>query len=110
MLDYEILNFIREIEQKTGVDIRIKNRERKYVYSRVVFFMVIKKENPRLTLKKMASFLGQNHGTVLHAIASYDYLRDYPDFIAIEREIKAIKMHKEMKKMMYCNPITYPNE
>ncbi len=109
MSDSEIVNFIEDIKQETGVDIRLKTRERKYVYSRAVFFEIVKKKNPNITLAKMGSFVNMHHTTVIHWMNSRINLDVYEDFYDIKKAIKSIRIEKYAKPLIFCNPIPYLN-
>lgn len=108
MLDYEILNFIREIKDNTGIDIRIRTNKRENFYSRILFFTIVKKANPRITLSKMGGFVGLHHTTVIYSLKTYEIVKNYPDFKKIEREIRAIKLYKSNNSKIFCNPTYYP--
>jgi len=109
MSDFEILNFIKSIEQETGIDIRLKSRKRNYVYSRAVFFDILKKKNPNMTLVKMGSFVNMHHTSVIHWVNSKTNLDMYDDFYDIEKAIKSIKIEKDANTLIFCNPTTYLN-
>lgn len=110
MLEYEILNLIRRIEEETGIDIRVRTNKRESFYSRIMFFMIVKKASPRITLTKMGSYVGIHHSTVIHSLKTYEIVKRYPDFREIERAITGIKLYKQSTNKIYCNHITYPNE
>ena len=109
MSDYEIINFIASIKEVTGIDITNKSRIRKYVYSRVVFFDILKKNNPKITLTKMADFVDMDHSSVLYWLKQKKYLENYPDFVNIETTINFVKTHKHFNTLHLCNQIPYPN-
>ena len=109
MSDFEILNFIKSIEQETGIDIRLKTRKRNYVYSRAVFFEILKEENPNIILSKMGSFVNMSHTTVVHWMKSISNLEMYNDYATIANTIKSIKRHKHTDSIIFCNPTTYLN-
>jgi chromosomal replication initiation ATPase DnaA len=109
MSDFEIVSFIKSIEKETGVDIRMRTRKRNYVYSRVAFFNIIKKENPTMTLSKMGSFVGMDHSSVIHWLNSKANIEKYDDYAEIANAIKSIKIYKHTDSMIFCNQTTYPN-
>ncbi|QDP55107.1 MAG: putative bacterial DnaA helix-turn-helix protein [Prokaryotic dsDNA virus sp.] len=62
------LNQILEyVQDRTGLDLQTKSRERSYVYARAVYFYLCREYTP-LSTKKIGESLGKDHATVLHAI------------------------------------------
>jgi hypothetical protein len=110
MQEYEIHSLIKKIEEETGIDVRVKTNKREIFYSRIVFFKIIRKANPRITLTKMGSYVGKEHSSVIHSLKTYEMVKRYPDFKEIESAIMSIKLYKQSKNMIYCKHITYPNE
>jgi chromosomal replication initiation ATPase DnaA len=108
MSDFEIFDFINSIEKETGVDIRIKNRERRYVYSRVAFFKILRTNNPKMPLSKIGSFVNMDHTSVIHSLKLYESLKNYDDFKEIVTRIKSVKTRKYNSGIIFCNPIHYP--
>lgn len=110
MQEYEIHSLIKKIEEETGIDIRVRTNKRESFYSRIIFFRIVRKSSPRITLTKMGSYVGIHHSTVIHSLKTYEVVKRYPDFKEIESAITSIKLYKQSKNMIYCNHITYPNE
>lgn len=110
MSDFEIFDFINSIEKETGVDVRIKNRERRYVYSRVAFFKILRTKNPEMSLSKIGSFVKMDHSSVIHSLKLSESLKNYNDFKDIVTRIKSIKTERHNSGIIFCNPITYPND
>jgi len=109
MLDIEIFSLIRQIEEKTGIDIRNKCRKRPNFYAKVLFYTIVKESKPSITLSKLGSFVNRDHSSVIYAISCYNHLKKYPDFTTIELDIRSLKYDKS-DKMIFCNPIHYPND
>jgi chromosomal replication initiation ATPase DnaA len=107
MSDFEIVNFIKNIEQETGIDIRTKTRKRNYVYSRIVFFEILKKANPNMTFMKLGSFVNMHHSSVMYWFNSKTNLEMYDDYAQIANTIKSIKAYKSADNVAFCNPKPY---
>jgi len=61
---------IREsVEQITGQDIMVRNRERPRVEARYIAFKVMKDTFSRITLNEIARYFDINHATVIHGIS-----------------------------------------
>ena len=107
MSDYEIITLIKNIEKETGIDIRIKTNKRESFYCKMVFFIILRKNNPKITLAKMASYVGLNHSSVVYSLKNYETVKNYSDFKELESAITAIKTHHESTNLIYCNHTTY---
>lgn len=110
MQEYEIHSLIKKIEEETGIDIRVKTNKRESFYSRIVFFRIVQKASPKITLSKLGSYVGKDHSTVIHSLKTYETVKRYDDFKEIEQVITGIKLYKQSINKIYCNRITYPNE
>lgn len=110
MLEYGIESLIKSIEGETGINIRIKTNKRESFYAKMIFFLILRKMNPKITLAKMASYVGLDHSSVVYSLKTYKTVKGYPDFKELENAITAIKIQKLSTNNIYCNHITYPNE
>ena len=84
-------DIISTINTALEVDIRSKTRKRKVVYSRFIFFHLMRNKN--FSLEKIGSFLGKDHATVIHGLKQFDNLIEYEDFK--EQYYKVINELKE---------------
>lgn len=78
-LDREaIKNKIKQsVENITGQDLMIRNRERGRVEARYVAFKVMKDTFTRISLTEIANFFNLNHATVLHGLRNVNNWIEY---------------------------------
>jgi len=69
---------IKTIDDTLNVDIRSKTKKRKVVYSRFIFYHLMRNKN--FSLQKIGSFLGKDHATVIHGLKQFENLIQYEDF------------------------------
>lgn len=68
----EITDRLKEIIlQEVNINIEEKTRRREVIEARSLYFFLIKKINPKLTLQKIADSLELNHATVIHSLNNY---------------------------------------
>jgi len=69
---------INTINATLEVNIRSKSRKREIVYSRFIFYRLMRNKNH--SLEKIGSFLDKDHATVIHGLKQFDNLIEYEDF------------------------------
>jgi chromosomal replication initiation ATPase DnaA len=78
MVAQEIINTINNILE---VDIRSKTRKREVVYSRFIYYHLMRyKLKKNYSLTEIGSFLKKDHSSVLHGLKQFDLLINYDDF------------------------------
>ena len=74
-------DIINTINETLEVDIRSRSRKREIVYSRFIFFHLMRhKLNKGYSLTTIGAFLKKDHATVLHGLKQFEYLINYEDF------------------------------
>lgn len=73
--------FVKEVvERITNInDISNKTRKIEYIKARAIFYNIVK-ENTHLDLKKIGSYMGVDHATVINGLKQFDSYYHYPDF------------------------------
>ena len=72
---------IDTINDTLKVDIRSRTRKREVVYSRFIYFHLMRNKLKRhYSLTEIGSFLKKDHTTVMHGLKQFDILIDYEDF------------------------------
>lgn len=72
-----------------GVSINRKNRQRRYVLARSVFYKLLR-DNTKMSFQEIANTFNKNHATVLHSIKQLEGYMEYDsslriDYITINR-------------------------
>jgi hypothetical protein len=65
------------ILEETGIDIADKTRTRAKVEYRSLFFLIIKKLEPKLSLREIGEAVNKDHSTVIHGINQYEIFIKY---------------------------------
>lgn len=99
----EITDRLKEIIlRETNINIEEKTRRRKVVETRALYFFVIKKLEPKITLQKIADSLELNHSTVIHSLNNYSiYEKSNAELKNHRKEIlRYFKLDDEINKDM----------
>ena len=72
-----------------GVSINRKNRQRRYVLARSIFYKLLR-DNTKMSFQEIADTFNKNHATILHSIKQLEGYMDYDsslriDYITINR-------------------------
>lgn len=68
---------IEIIAQELGVDITQDCRKREIIEARALYFYIIKKLYPKMSLQRIGDNLNKNHATVIHSLKNYPYYEKY---------------------------------
>jgi hypothetical protein len=68
---------IELINQELAVDITQECRKREIIEARALYFYIIKKLYPKMSLQRIANPLNKNHATVIHSLKNYTYYEKY---------------------------------
>lgn len=68
---------IEIIKEELGVDITQECRKREIIEARALYFYIIKKSFPKMSLQRIANPLNKNHATVIHSLKNYPYYEKY---------------------------------
>ena len=68
---------IELINQELAVDITQECRKREIIEARALYFYIIKKLYPKMSLQRIANPLNKNHATVIHSLKNYSYYEKY---------------------------------
>jgi hypothetical protein len=68
---------IELINQELVVDITQECRKREIIEARALYFYIIKKLYPKMSLQRIANPLNKNHATVIHSLKNYPYYEKY---------------------------------
>tara|TARA_R100000541_G_scaffold39136_1_gene46972 strand:- start:5296 stop:5625 length:330 start_codon:yes stop_codon:yes gene_type:complete len=98
---------IKTINETLEVDIRSKTRRREVVYSRFIFYHLMRNKLHRsYSLATIGAFLKKDHATVLHGLKQFDLLINYDDF-KIQYQKVILKLNEntlnEVKICPCCN-------
>lgn len=91
-----------QVNEKARLEIKTPTRRQKYVFSRAVFFRLLR-EHTTLSLEEIGKYVGLDHATVLHGtrnifeqiknqpLAFQAYIRMYND---IDQHLTTLDLHK----------------